>query len=444
MNSSGKNILVISYYFPPAGGPGVQRVLKFVKYLPEFGVNPIVLTVRNGDFPAEDKSMQKEIPDSVPVYRTPAIEPYNIYRKFTGKSENHTLPVGLLAKNENTSVSEYIAKWIRANIFLPDARIGWIWPVFNLGSKIIAKYNIQAIYSSSPPHSLQLTAKMLAQRFNLPWIADFRDPWTDIYYYQLAPRTTLARNIDLYLERKVLYTADKVVSVSPSITRKLAQKIQKDNFGVLYNGYDEDDFIDLQPTVTMPKKFTLSYIGNLKSNQNPIELWTTLQRLIKQYDDFKSVVELRFTGRIHPRILETLEHHQLISYTSVEGYVPHSAAISRMQSTAVLLFIIPEAPDNEGILTGKLFDYLRAGRPLLSLGPPHGDAARVLQDVDAGPMLYPQDGKAIQQRILHLFQMWQANKLENASPASNMIQQFERRELTKILANNVNELIQTK
>ena len=238
MTDNTNNVLFISYYFPPAGGPGVQRVLKFVKYLPEFGWNPVVLTVKNGDYPAYDESLVSEIPDTVPVYKVPAIEPHALYKKFTKKNVDEKIPVGLLSKSEGAGFKEKFARWVRANIFIPDARVACNFPMIRAGNEIIGKHKIRAIFCSTPPHSLQLSAMYLSKKWNIPWIADFRDPWTDIFYYQNIDRMHISRAIDKILERRVLNISNSVVTVSKSIKENLHRNSEQNNIQVLYNGYD--------------------------------------------------------------------------------------------------------------------------------------------------------------------------------------------------------------
>ncbi len=423
---------MLSYYFPPAGGPGVQRVLKFVKYLPEFGWDPVVLTVKNGDFPAWDDSMLAEVPASVPVYRVPAVEPYALYRRITGKSQEEALPVALLAKEGAGSFAECISQWIRANVFIPDARIGWIPAVVKRSRQIFAKYHIDAIYSSSPPHSVQLAAMMMAKTYRRPWLADFRDPWTDIFYYQKLSRTLPARQVDAFFEQKVLATADAVISVSPSILRSLQEKAPETRFKVLYNGYDASDFTSAAEKKS--EQFTISFIGNLKVNQSPPALWNAIETVLQENSQVAESLVLQFTGTIHPRVMASLEEKNLMEHVQIEEYVPHHEAIKRMQGASVLLFIIPDAPNNRGILTGKLFDYLAAGRPFLSLGPPDGDAARILDRMEAGPMIAPENMEEIHKRILYCYELWLHNTLEMACPNGEKVKEFERRTLTRELS----------
>lgn len=434
-----KNILIITYYFPPAGGPGVQRVLKFIKYLPEYGWNPVVITVKNGDFPAKDPSLFSDVPDDVPVYRVPAAEPYTFYRKLTGKKEDEEIPVGVLAKEGDPSLLNKMAKWIRANIFIPDARIGWILPVYKKAVELIDKYDIQAVFSSSPPHSLQLSAKFIKNKFNIPWICDLRDPWTEIYYYQHLNRLNISNRLDKKLEKSVLKSADSVSTVSPQLIEQFKSVSNRNNFIFIPNGYDSTDM----KTVDAGKSsnfFTLSYIGNFKSNQNISALWIVINELIQNNQSFAKYFRLKLTGKIHPDVLESIEEYELAPYLITEDYVPHSVATQRMQESSVLLFPIPQAPDNHGILTGKIFEYLASGTPLLSIGPPQGDAAEIIAEVEGGPMFDYDNKKGIKSYIKKLFQYWRNDSLSFYSPDPDKINKYNRQELTKKLSDHLNML----
>src|SRR5690606_13755203 len=198
-----KKVLIITYYWPPAGGSGVQRVLKFAKYLPEFGWEPVILTVENGEYPALDSSFEDDIPKGMKVYKTKALEPFHVYKALTGQSRDSKIDTNIL-KSESENLREKISKWIRLNIFIPDARIGWMAYAVRQGMEIIENENISLIISTSPPQSLQLSAMRIARKSKKPWVADFRDPWTSIAYYQKSKRFALTKKLDHYLEKKVL------------------------------------------------------------------------------------------------------------------------------------------------------------------------------------------------------------------------------------------------
>ena len=354
MNSPRK-VLVITYYWPPAGGPGVQRVLKFVKYLPEFGWRPIVLTVKKGEFPALDETLLQDIPVDCLVHKTNSFEPNLLYKKFIGLNDGESIPVAVLAEKK-PGWKKRLSNWLRLTFFVPDAKIGWMPYAVKAGTDIIKKEKPDLILSSSPPPTVHLIARGLAKRHKLKWVADFRDPWTGIHYYQRQSRFVLSERFDHDLEQQVLQDADQIITVSKSVERELQRKMAPRRCTVIYNGFDADDFKNLVAP-RQSDKFTLAYTGSFKANQNPDDLWAALQDLARN-DDFKTHFKLHLTGNVHEAIKDSLERYQLSQYVMLEKYVPHTQAISNMRNSAALLFIIPDAPDNKGILTGKLFEYL--------------------------------------------------------------------------------------
>jgi glycosyltransferase involved in cell wall biosynthesis len=434
-----KKVLLITYYWPPAGGPGVQRVLKFVKFLRGFGWEPVVLTVEQGDYPALDQSLEKEIPDGTVIHKLPIYEPHNLYRKLSGGKPGAAIPVAVLAEKENLSLSKKIMHWIRANIVIPDARIGWYFTAVRPAATIIQKEEIDAILVSSPPHSLQLIGRKLARITGKPFLADFRDPWTDIHYYDQSNRKGFARRIDAWLERSVLRACHRLITVSPALARQLHAKVEKLNFQVIYNGFDPDDFSD-NSTSPKAEKFVLSYIGNLKANQNPAALWKVLAELLATDSDFAGHFKLEFVGRQNPDTEALLKESGLENRYVFKGYVSHNEATRAMQQAAALLFIIPRSSKNKGILTGKLFDYLAAGTPLLSVGPPDGDAAAILQETAAGPMIDYDDVPGLRHRITELFGDWKSGR-SNLRPDREKVSRYQRQAQTGVLARVLDELI---
>lgn len=438
-----KKVLVIAYYWPPAGGPGVQRVLKFVKYLPEFGWQPVVMTVDKGDYPALDPSLVDEVPPETRVYRIPIWEPYAIYRRFSGKASEDPIPVGILAQKEELSFSQRAMHWIRANLFVPDARAGWYRRAVGEARRIIEREGIDLIFVSSPPHSLQLIGRKLRRIAHIPLISDLRDPWTDIHYYQDLKRLRLTEDLDRWLERRALSGADLVVTVSPGLARHLTRRAGGTDCRVVYNGFDASDFEQVPEHPPGERRFSLAYIGNLKANQNPPDLWLALRDLLDEDRGFAEHFRLALTGTVNADIHVGLRELGLAPFTVVEGYVPHREAIARMRGASVLLFIVPQAPDNLGILTGKLFDYLAAGRPFLSVGPPLGDAAALLSATEAGPMYDYGDRERIKQRVQQLYRGWRAGKLAQFVPSAEQVERYERRALTGTLADLMCDLVST-
>ena len=370
---SSPRVLVIAYYFPPSGGPGVQRVLKFVKYLAEFGWRPSVLTVREGAYPEYDPSLARDIPDAVPVHRTYAWDPYRWYARLTGRSDEDSVSVGSV-RGRGASWKESVAQWIRANVFLPDARVGWVPFGAMRGRTLLSEQPFDAMLTSGPPHSVHLIGALLHRWTGTPWVADFRDPWTDINYYQELPHTPPARRLDAALERAVLRSASAVTTVSPSWRALLARKAGSDAgpCAVVHNGFDPEDFEGERAAVSRDH-FVLTYVGSLYASRNPEGLWRALSQLRTR--EAVPKLRLRLVGRVDPGVLRALQDRGLEAITERVPYVPHAEAVRYMQQAALLLLTIESFPRDEGMITGKLYEYLAAGRPVLGIGPPGGDGS---------------------------------------------------------------------
>ncbi len=426
------NLLIITYYWPPAGGPGVQRILKFVKYLPEFGIKPYVLTVENGDYPAIDKTLVDDIPKDIVIKRMKGWEPYNLFRKLTGRKKDEKIPVGILIQ-ENPSFIKKIFNWIRLNLFIPDGRLFLVIPFIRTARKMIRDYDIDCIISTGPPHSMHLPAFWICKRDSIYWIADFRDPWTQIFYYDSQPRTMLAKRFDQWLEKRVLCRANNIITVSPQIARKLSAISGKSNVETIFNGYDQEDFKEKLTYITK-EKFRITYVGNFLANQNIEELWDAISYLINNNKKFASDLEIMTVGNIHNEVIETIDKKGLSTYLNKINYVPHREAVELMQNASSLLFIIPKVKDNKGIITGKLFDYLAASTPIIGIGPPDSDAANILKNARAGEMINPNDEFGIKKRFEELYYLWESSRLQEAIPNKANIKKFERKELTQRLA----------
>ncbi len=425
-------VLIISYYWPPAGGPGVQRVLKFVKYLPEFGWQPFVLTVADGDYPAWDPSLTVDIQPDLPVYKTRALEPFRFYRKVAGLKINEEIPTFVLNPHYQEKTSNRITRWIRANFFIPDARLGWIPPARRLGMKLVHQHKIDLIWASSPPHSVQLIARYLAQRTGLKWIADLRDPWTEAFWQRELPATYPARKLNAYLERKVLNSAAAITTVSEGL-RQIFQRKSHRLCRVITNGYDTADYASLPPRVTNPR-FTIVYAGNLGKDQS-------LQPLVKAIRDIPShfypKLALHIFGNLHQQIQSEIKAFPPEIDLRIEPYQMHAQIIKSMYQADLLLLVIPNTPDNQGIVTGKLFEYLATGNYILGIGPTDGDAAVILHNTAAGEVFdYEAD---LRPALLQEFEKWEQGISDRRiSPG---VSAYSRRYLTGQLAELFNTVV---
>lgn len=431
-----KKVLIITYYWPPAGGPGVQRVLKFAKYLPEFGWQPIILTVEKGEYPAIDETLSEEIPDRCKVYKTNSIEPTFLYKKFTGMKPDERIPVAVLAER-NQNWKKRIANWIRLNLFVPDAKIGWIPFAVKAGKRIIEREKPDIIFSSSPPPTVHLIAMKLAKRSGIKWVADFRDPWTRIYHYNRSKKSKCSLLLDEKFEQQVVKSADSLVTVSNAIANLLKHSSQN-KFTIIPNGYDEADFLGLN-THQRFDKFTLAYAGKMNNQQNPSGLWTALQQLIASSDDFANNFQMLFMGNIESGVIEEIKKHKIGDYSRFVGYIEHNQVIENILKSDVLLLLIPNTQDNEGIVTGKIFEYLATGNFILGIGPENGEAARILEKTKAGKMFDFSEFDGIKKEIEKQYEDWK----NGVKPEVNKheIEKYSRRELTYKLVEIFNSLI---
>lgn len=416
--------LIITYYWPPAGGSGVQRWLKFVKYLHNFDIEPIVYTVDNPNYPKEDVSLLGEIPGAITVLKNPIFEPTDLFF-WTQK--------GLKKNDISNSVNNGLMTFIRGNFFIPDPKIFWVKPSISFLQKYINQHQIDVIISTGPPHSMHLIAEKLSKTNKLKWIADFRDPWTDLYYNNAFKQMSFAKKKNKKLEERVLKKADVILTVSNSLKKyfsKTAKRVE-----VITNGFDVE-VLDNQPT-KLDDKFSISYIGLLPKQSNPIVLFTVLQNLCLENKDFKKNLKLRFIGDISEAVKTAIKHYDLSSSTDFVGYVPHQKAIEYQKKSQVLLLLIPNVKKSAGILTGKLFEYLTAKRPILAIGPEKGDLNDILIQTKAGVVINFENQTKLTLEIRRLYHQY---KKGNLQVNSTNIDQYHRKNLTQQLASIIKNI----
>ena len=389
-------LLLVTYYYPPSGGSGVQRPLKMSRYLPAFGWDVTVLTVDPGyaAYPDPDPSMLADIPAEVTVERTRAWDPYSAYARLLGAKKSDLVGVaGLNPSNLSTAEAsgpkQRLAAWLRANVFLPDARVGWVPFALRRARQLHADHPFDAVVTTAPPMSLHLVGLAFARATGVPWVADFRDPWTDRYDLQRLPRSRAALALDRAMERAVLRRASRVVTVSPALARSLEVRRGR-AVDVIPNGFDEADFSGDAPAAapdSTPGVFTLAFVGNLSEHYDLSALWTAFARFASAdgaSPGDRPSLRLRIVGNLAPMLRAGLDAHGLSGCLDAVPYVPHAAAVAEMRRADALLLPIPRAEGAEGILTGKLFEYLAAGRPIVGIGPVDGDAAQIVRDTHAG------------------------------------------------------------
>ncbi len=431
-----KTVLIVTYYWPPAGGPGVQRVLKFAKYLPAFGWRPVILTVKRGEYFALDPSLEQEA-QGITVYRSGILEPGNLYRKITGMRTEDPIPVGVLEKPP-TSLGQKISHAIRRNLFIPDAKIGWYPFGVHLGEIIIRREKPDLIFSSSPPPTVHLIARTLAKKFRLPFVADFRDPWTDIYYYAINPRCPITEKLDKRLETKVMRDASKLVFV----TRKHLEQTCKDVLKKcvhIPNGFDEADFKDI-PITHSGDKFVLTHMGSLNYNRAPVEIFTAVSELITEKAIEPSRFKLQFIGTFDNYILQLIENYKLQNVVEFTGYLEHREALKTAARASALLLVNFKSPVSQNIIVGKTFEYLRLNKPVIALTQPESELSHLLKKFPHTYVINFNNVQETKKAICTEYNKW----LKGDTPLlqnTALVYSFERKHLTQKLADVFNELV---
>lgn len=438
-----KNVLVIAYYFPPSGGPGVQRVLKHIRYLSDFGWNPIVLTVENGDFPARDESLLAQIPPNIHVERTRIYEPYTIYRLLTGKPANTPIDVNVIKKeSQSRSVMENIAEFIRATVFIPDARIGWLLTAVNAGIRLIQEHNIQAIYNSAPPYTTALIARQLKRKTGLPWVTGFRDPWTG--FLTTPKRWFLPAWIDKQLERSVFEEADAIECAWIGIQKDIQEKfphIPAEKYHHIPNGFDSNDYPVVEAVSSqIPEnlgdgktpRFTITYTGSMYGRRNPSSFLAALQNLIERGVIATNEILVRFIGRFGAEVHTMFETFPYQTSLEILGYMPHEESIRYLLRADALLLIVDEAKESKEIVPGKVYEYIGAMRPIIAVAPTQGAIHELLLETKSGKTAHQTDVQGIARVVEEYFLAWQAGR--SFAPNMEAIAKYERRNATKALA----------
>jgi len=414
----------------------VQRALKFVKYLPEFNVQPIVLTVdeSHASYPVLDESLLNDIPKGIKVYKTNSFEALKILSKVTSKK---AIPYGGFSGQNKEKLSQRLLRFIRGNFFIPDARAGWVKYAYREACSIIEEEQVDTIVISSPPHSSQLIGLKLKRKFpNIKWIADLRDPWTDIYYYKEMMHTRMAKEKDVLYERNVLNQADAILMVSNDIKRSFIAKSFSKNenkFHVIPNGFDEDDFKGVIQQET--DKFIITYVGTIADVYKPEVFFEVMKNVIDKYPLNKIII--RFVGSISPAISEVVERLDLKAHCEFITHVSHYEAIQYMMRSSAMLLVIPEVENNKGILTGKLFEYLNTRKPIIGLGPVDGDASAIINECEAGKMFDRMNKTGIENFIENNFLKWKNNSLLRNT--SKSIEKYSRKEQSRVLSSLILE-----
>lgn len=436
-----KKVLFVTYYWPPSGKASLHWPLDMIKYLPEHTWQPAVLTAKEDTFSHKDDSLLEAVSPNLVVVKTNSLEPFNIYKKFLGKSKDEALVASETISQTRKDLKHRLAVWIRMNLFIPDARIGWYFLSIKEGKIFLTGNYFDAIVSVGPPHTSHLIAKKLGKVFGIPHIPVFIDPWTDIVYYKNHKRNKVTLAIDNYLEKAVLTNAKKVVFVTETMRSDYVKKYNwlKNKSHVLYWGYDENAFkflssysSDKSGQASLKEGRILSqylqsaeevllHAGNIFDYQNPKRLW----KLIRQMIDKGRKIKIKFIGTVGPEIRKSIVENGLSEFTNYAGFLSYSDMLNELFSANYLMVCASEPRH----VPGKLFEYLRSGKPIIAFGNGNEEVKDILTKANAGMLFgYEQDG--------HEF-FESTNKFNTDI---SFVRKFDRRNIAHQLAEILNDM----
>lgn len=424
-----KKVLIITYYWPPTGGSGVQRWVKFAKYLPSEGWQPVIYTPENPEAITVDSSLEAEIPSEAEIIRRRIFEPYGIYRTLTGKKKTSGASSGEVnpINAQKKSFTQKVSMWIRGNLFIPDPRCFWVRPSVRFLKKYLKEHPVDVIVSTGPPHSMHLIAQRVAAHTGIPWVADFRDPWTKMFYFKHLSLSSWAKRLHIGLEKKVLDSASAIVAVSPLVQDDF-KSMTSTPVELITNGFDEEDFaIKAQPD----GMFSITHTGLFASDGNPETLWNVLAEKCTEDIGFKRLLRIRLAGKTDLEIVESIRKAGLEENLEDLGYRDHKDAVLCQKSSSLLILPLRKEPEYRATLPGKLFEYLASGRPVLGIGQTDGAMAVIINRTKAG-FVFGWDDKASIRRYIDL--CWEKFMQGTLEADTFDIERFSRRNLTHEMA----------
>lgn len=438
-----KRVLIITYYWPPTGGSGVQRWVKFAKYLPSEGWEPVIYTPENPEQLAVDHSLEAEIPEGTEVIKTRITEPYELYKKFLRRSGHSKEAVEVNPVNaQNKSFAQKAAMWVRGNLFRPDPRCLWINPSVRYLKKYLEDHPVDLIVSTGPPQSMHLIGRKLAQQTGLPWIADFRDPWTKIFYFKHLSMTKATERWHQKMEKAVLDDADAVVAVSPLVQQEF-QAMTRTPVELITNGYDECDFPegrDKDAAGGEGRDFTITHTGLFAADGNPTVLWDVLSEKSRKDEDFRKALKIKLIGKTDAQVLESIEEAGLKENLEDLGYQKHSVAVQAQRKASVLILPLRKEPEYKAVLPGKLFEYLASCRPVMGIGQPDGAMSMILDKTNTGAVYDWEDSISMKK---YIDECWKAHLSGTLIIKDGDISVFTRRNLTHQMVELFNKVIES-
>lgn len=399
-----KRVLIICYYWPPAGGPGVQRWVKFIKYLPNFGIEPVVLIPENPSYPFKDETMINEISLDLSLFKLPIKEPYKLANIFGKKSKR--LSSGIINPSNKQSLIERLLLFIRGNFFIPDARIMWVNSAYKKAKTLIEDFNIDTVITTGPPHSIHLIGHKLKNNCNVSWISDFRDPWTAIGYHNKLKLLSFARARHRKLESLILNSSDQIIVTSPATEEEFKNKTNTP-ISVITNGYDQIN----DSSVIKSNDFLISHIGSLLTERNPKILWKVLESLVKNDSNFAESLTIELYGVVADQVKESIKFHELDDYVFYKGYVPHKDAIKAQKASQLLLLIESNSDAASYIIPGKLFEYIASKTPIIAIGPSTSDIKNIIADTSSGDCFSYSDEDILKESLKSYFKQYSENAI---------------------------------
>lgn len=427
-------VLIITYYWPPKGGAGVQRWLKMVKYFRENNWEPIIFTPLGGDTPVIDNTLSKDVPESITELNYPIWEPFDLYNKILGNKDGKKNYSGLIVEGKKGGFTAKLSMWIRGNFFIPDARKFWIQPASKFILNYLNENPVDAVISTGPPHAMHLVALKIKEQLNISWIADFRDPWTKIDFYNELRLSKWADNKHHRLEKLVLNKADKVVCVSPSWAKDF-EVIGGREIDVITNGYDPEDY--RENIEVLDNKFSITHVGSMNKDRNPVILWEAIKELSSQSEEFKNSIEIQLIGQVDFSILQSIENYGLNGFLNKIDHIPHKKAIEKLETSQILLLPINDTPNINGVVPGKLFEYFGAKRPILCIGKKDADAGVIISKAKAGAVFNFNEKEQLVQQLKDWFDLYKQNILNIQAENINI---YSRKELAKKYSQLLNSI----
>ncbi len=435
-----KRVLYIAYYWPPSGGIGILRNVKTVKYLKKNGWEPIVFAPKNASYPIIDNSTKRDLLKNIEKIEVPIFEPYAIFNLLKGKKPNEQISDVFLVNNKKHSLTHKLGLWIRANLFIPDARFFWIKPSIKYLRKYLQQNPVDVIISSGPPHSVHLIAQKISKEFKTPWLCDWQDPWTEIDYFNKFNLTTTSKNKHIELEKSVLNDADLLVTVSKSWCKDM-ENLSGKKVHYLPLGFDEDDFENSE--IKKSNKFTITHFGMLGIDRNPLNFWKALSEILTEIDTFKDYLQIHLAGSVDISVFNALDEFGLSPFLVYDKHIDKTKLFDYLKNSEINLVLIniPEegiSYNTKGRIPAKIFECIGAGKPIFAIGPIDSDVAEILKDTEQGEICNYDDFNFMKQLIKN----WYVNFINN-KPSVNAqnINYYSYSSLIHILEKLLNKII---